>query len=272
MMTPTPVHSTLIGTFTPTDYTYPVSKQPFDRRHYLTLPHQSVPEAWSTLAPCGSLPDLDNVKIWTKACTSGTGERLTMWSWCPPEGGGGGRRKQRSFPFTNLLRCKIHCLLVGSLPTCHQFSSTNNNVSADAVPKRAGGGKATEILAARSTARTRRKPAARIPKQTINSKPKEVGSGAQKHAPPNSQANHHLPLLGPRFPLWWAEEDAEGRLIWLEGSVEEGVVEQQQGHKYKESSSLRSRKTPRHLLAATQADWPVKAVKCRVCPEARLNT
>jgi hypothetical protein len=95
-------------------------------------------------------------------------------------------------------------------------------------PRRAGSGKETGILTAQSAARTRRKSAARIPKTTINREPKEMGSGARKLAAPNLQANHRLPLLGPRFPQGWAE-GADGRLIWLEGSVDGGVVEQQQG-------------------------------------------
>jgi hypothetical protein len=145
-------------------------------------------------------------------------------------------------------------------------------------PKRAGSGKATGILAARSAARTRRKPAARIPKAIIKSEPKEMGSGATKFADPNSQGNHRLPLLGPRFPQGRAEEDADGRLIWVEGSVEKGVVEQQQ----EQAQEDKLFKIPQDLetghkalLTATQADWArgeVKDIKCRICPEARLNT
>jgi hypothetical protein len=144
--------------------------------------------------------------------------------------------------------------------------------------ERTGTGKATGILAARSAARTRRKPAARIPKTTKNGKPMEVGSGARKLAAPNSQGNHHLPLLGPRFPQGWAEEDADGRLIWVEGSVEEGVMEQQR-EQVQEDKLF---KIPQDfetvheaLLAATRADWArgaVKEIKCRLCPDARLNT
>ena len=58
--------------------------------------------------------------------------------------------------------------------------------------KRAGSGKVTGISAARSAARTRRKPAARIPKTTLNRKSKEVGSGARKLAALNSQGGHCL--------------------------------------------------------------------------------
>jgi len=145
-------------------------------------------------------------------------------------------------------------------------------------PKRAGSGKATGILAARSAARTRRKPAARIPKPIINREPKEMGSGARKLADPNSQGNHRLPLLGPRFPQGWAEQDADGRLIWVEGSVEKGVVEQQR----EQAQEDKLFKIPQDfetghkaLLTATQADWArgtVKEIKCRLCPDARVNT
>jgi len=112
------------------------------------------------------------------------------------------------------------------------------------LPKR-GRSKATRILAARSAARTRHKPAARIPKTTIN-----------------------------REPKWEAEEDADGRLIWVEGSVEQ----QQQGQAQEDKLF----KIPQDfeighhaLLATTQADrarGAVKEIKCRVCPDAQLNT
>ncbi len=38
----TPAPTTLMGTFTQTNYTYPVSKQRLDRRHSLNLPHHRV--------------------------------------------------------------------------------------------------------------------------------------------------------------------------------------------------------------------------------------
>ena len=142
--------------------------------------------------------------------------------------------------------------------------------------KRAGSCRAAGILAARSTASTCRTPTARIPISMINREPKEVGSGARKLAPPNSQANHRLPLLGPRFPQGWAD-DADGRLLCVEGSAK-GVVEQQQA----QTQGDKLFKIPqdfmtqhRALLAATQVDWArgeVKEIKCRVCPEARLTT
>jgi hypothetical protein len=101
-----------------------------------------------------------------------------------------------------------------------------------------------------------------------------VGSGAKKLAAPKSQANHHLSLLGPRFSQGWAEEDADGRLIWLEGSVEEGVVEQQRG----QAQGDKLFEIPQDfetghqaLLAATQPDCArgaVKDIKCRVCPDS----
>jgi hypothetical protein len=97
-------------------------------------------------------------------------------------------------------------------------------------------------------------------------------------ADPNSQADRCLSLLGPRFPQGWAEEDADGRLIWVEGSVEEGVVEQQQEQVQEDKLfEIPQDFETWHeaLLVATQADWArgvVKEIKCRLCPDARLNT
>jgi hypothetical protein len=82
-------------------------------------------------------------------------------------------------------------------------------------------------------------------------------------------------LLGPRLQQGWAEEDADGRLIWVEGSVDEGVVEQQQ-EQVQLFKILEDFETGHNeLLATTQADWArgaVKEIKCRACPDARLNT
>jgi hypothetical protein len=141
-------------------------------------------------------------------------------------------------------------------------------------PKRTGNINTTGVLAARSVARTRRKPAAKIPQMKINREPKEVGSGTRKLPDPNSQGNHHLPSLGPRFPQGWAEEDADGRLIWVEESVEEEVVGQVQQDKLFEIPQD-FEIGHKALLAATQADWArgaVKEIKCRVCPKTQLDT
>ncbi|KAN0105431.1 hypothetical protein V8E52_011025 [Russula decolorans] len=61
--------------------------------------------------------------------------------------------------------------------------------------------------AAQSAARTRCKPVARIPKQATNGKPKEAGHGAER--------------------LGWAVDAADGKPTWVEGSVDEGTVQQQ---------------------------------------------
>ena len=45
----TPVPTTLMGTFSQTNYTYPASEQRLDRQHSLTLPHHSVSRR---LGPC----------------------------------------------------------------------------------------------------------------------------------------------------------------------------------------------------------------------------
>jgi hypothetical protein len=93
-------------------------------------------------------------------------------------------------------------------------------------PKRArGGGAEREILkAARSAARTSRKPAARIPYAKITGKPKEAGRGAEMLATSSSQGFYHQSLPGPSFQQGWAVDAADGKPIWVEGSVGEEAV------------------------------------------------
>jgi hypothetical protein len=73
-----------------------------------------------------------------------------------------------------------------------------------------------------SAARTRHKPAARIPRN-LNDKPKEAGRGAERLATPNAQGIYRQSLLGPSLQQGWAAEAADGQLIWVEGSMEERV-------------------------------------------------
>jgi hypothetical protein len=88
--------------------------------------------------------------------------------------------------------------------------------------KRVKGGKVNGILkTARSTTRTRHKPVARIPKPKINNESKQPVRGAERLATQNSQGVHHRSLLGPSLQQGWAEEAADGQLIWVEGSLEE---------------------------------------------------
>jgi hypothetical protein len=152
--------------------------------------------------------------------------------------------------------------------------------------KRVRAGKANGILkATRSTARTRHKPVARIPKARILRESKEAGRGAERLATPNAQGIHPRPLLGPSFQQGWAVEAADGQLTWVEGSVEEGavhhidsMVQQQQQEEAKEEYFKIPRKFKvghKALLAATQADWArgaIREIKCRLCPDTRLKT
>ena len=151
------------------------------------------------------------------------------------------------------------------------------------LKKRVRGGKANGILkAARSVARTRHKPVARIPKRRIDSKPKEAGRGAERLATPNAQGIHHRSSLGPSFQQGWAVEAADGQLIWVEGSVEAEAVQHvdstvQQEQQQQEEARNEHFGIPedlgmgyKALLAATQADWArgsVRGIKCRVCPD-----
>ncbi len=151
-------------------------------------------------------------------------------------------------------------------------------------PKRArGGGEERGILkAARSAARTRRKPAARIPKQRLNSKPKEAGRGAERLATPSSQGFYHQSLLGPSFQQGWVVDAADGGPTWVEGSVDGEVVHhidstvQQQNAEATELFVIPRKFKPEHrsLLEASEADFvrgAVQAIKCRLCPETRLK-
>jgi hypothetical protein len=97
-----PVPTTLMATFTQTNYTYPVSKQPLDRRHCLSLPHHRVSRR---LGPCRAQ----------------VGPILASATILPVH------RTQ------SLLRCKIprtqagrRYLLARSLPPCRQFGGCNN--------------------------------------------------------------------------------------------------------------------------------------------------
>ena len=147
-----------------------------------------------------------------------------------------------------------------------------------------GAGKAKGILkAARSAARTRQKPAARIPKQMLNGKPKKAGRGAERLATSNSQGIYHQLLPGPSFQQGWTVEPAEGQPTWVEGSVDEGAahrtdgtVQQQQQEEVTVPIQIPRIFKPRHrmLLQASEADFArgvVQEIKCRLCPDTKLK-
>jgi hypothetical protein len=153
--------------------------------------------------------------------------------------------------------------------------------------KRVRGGKANGILkTAWSATRTRHKPAARIPKPRKNSEPRQPVRGAERLATTDSQGFHHPSLLGPSLQQGWAEEAANGQLIWVEGSVGEmahrtdSTVQLQQQHQQEEVQQ-ESFEIPRDLkmgcralLMATQADrarGAVREIRCRLCPAARFK-
>ena len=154
--------------------------------------------------------------------------------------------------------------------------------------KRVRGSKANGILkTARSATRTRHKPGARIPQKGNNHEPKQPVRGAERLTTPDSQGFHHRSLLGPSLQQGWAVEAADGKLIWVEGSVEEiahrtdGAVQQQQQQQQKDETRREYFKIPKTLktgcqalLVATQADWTrgvVREIKCRLCPDAKFK-
>jgi hypothetical protein len=148
--------------------------------------------------------------------------------------------------------------------------------------KRVRRGRANGIpKAARSAPRTCRKPVARIPKQGMNSKPKEAGRGAWRLATPDSQGIYHQSLLGPSLQQGWVEEAADGQLIWVEGSVEEvarctdSTVQKQEEAQQEYFEIPRNLKPEfKVLLLATQTDLAcetVHEIKCRLCPDAKFK-
>lgn len=146
----------------------------------------------------------------------------------------------------------------------------------DEVPpsKRArGGGSARGILKA---ARTRHKPAARIPKQELICKPKEAGCGAERLATPSSQGIYHQSLPGPSSQQGWAVSAADGTPTWVEGSVDEKEVNHIDNVQQQQEEATNLLVIPRIfkpeywlLLQTSEADLvrgAVQAIRCRLCP------
>ena len=146
----------------------------------------------------------------------------------------------------------------------------------DEVPpsKRARGSESTRgILKA---ARTRHKPAARIPEQRLISKPKEAGRGAEKLATPSSQGIYHQSLPGPSFQQGWAVGAADGTPTWVEGSVDEKEVNHIDNVQQQQEGATNVLVIPRIfkpeywlLLQTSEADLArgaVQAIRCRLCP------
>ena len=158
--------------------------------------------------------------------------------------------------------------------------------------KRARGSSVTDgiLKAARSAARTRHKPVARIPRTTVNGKPKEAGRGAERLTTPNVQGIYHQPLPGPSFQQGRADEAPDGQPIWVEGRDEEeamhhvsNAVQQQQEPEVEEEEenvarfkiSRKLKPAHRELLVATEVDLArgvLQDIKCRICPNTPFKT
>jgi len=150
--------------------------------------------------------------------------------------------------------------------------------------KRARGGGTTEGIpnAAQAAARTSNKPAARIPRQDINCKPKEAGRGAERLATQSSQGIYHQHLPGPSFQQGWVVSAVDGKPTWVEGSVDEeeahridSTVQRQQEEAARLFEIPRKIKPGyRLLLQASEVDFARRAVqiiKCRLCPDTKLK-
>ena len=142
----------------------------------------------------------------------------------------------------------------------------------DAAQKRTRDSTTNGILnTARSATQTQ--PATRIPDK-INSEPKQLVCGAERLATPNPQGLPHRSLSGPSLRQGWAEEAADGQLVWVEGSVEEMA-------RRADSAVEGYFEIPQNLqaghtspLMATQADWArgaVSVIRCRLCPRTKFS-
>jgi len=145
--------------------------------------------------------------------------------------------------------------------------------------KRARGGRVDDGIltkAKQSTARTRNKPVARIPKTKINSKPKEVGRGAERLATPSAHGIYHQPLLGPSFQQGWSVEPVHGQPTWVKGRVGEEVVIHIDGMVQQQEEATKLFKIPRIFkpthrlfLQASEVDFAcgaVQAIECHIYP------
>jgi hypothetical protein len=138
------------------------------------------------------------------------------------------------------------------------------------------------LKAARSAARTHHELAARIPTKISNT-PKAAGRGAERLATPSAQGICHQPLQGPSFQRGWVVEAADGKLTWVEESVDEeaahhiGKAEQ----KRKDEATSKLFEIPpnfepghRSLLQASESDFArgaVQEIKCRLCPDEKFK-
>ena len=151
-------------------------------------------------------------------------------------------------------------------------------------PKRTRGGETARgiLNVAQSAARARHKPTARIPKQKINSKPKEAGRGAERLATPSSQGIYHRSMPGPSSRQGWAVGAADGRPTWVEGSVDEKVVHHTDStvqEQNEEATVLlyiprKFKPEDRRLLQTSNVDdarGAVQEIRCRICPDAKLK-
>ena len=151
-------------------------------------------------------------------------------------------------------------------------------------PKRARGGETVKgiLKATRSGARTRNKPAARIPKTAGSNVPKDTGRGAERLATPSWKGIHHQPLPGPSFQQGWAVDAADGKPTYIEENVDEEAERhidstvQQQNQEATGLFNIPRKFKPEHrlLLQTSEADYErggVQEIKCRICPDTKLK-
>jgi len=88
--------------------------------------------------------------------------------------------------------------------------------------KRARGGGTTKgILKAAGSAADPPRASGQDSQMRIDSKPKAVGHRAERLATPSAQGIYHQTLPGPSFQQGRVLDAANGKLTWVEGSVDE---------------------------------------------------
>ncbi|KAI9448656.1 hypothetical protein F5148DRAFT_1292168 [Russula earlei] len=178
--------------------------------------------------------------------------------------------------------------------TLEDASSEANNSQGRHVRQKGKAKMATTLRvldAGRSTNRTRYKPATRT-LSGLNHKSEVVGRGAERLATPNAQGIYHPFLQGPNDQQESTSTIAQEELPWVEGG-EQGaawhhtsdMVRQQEADRandedgeaaeeYRFRISKRLNERHRSMLEATAADWArgaVRALKCRLCPDADFS-
>jgi hypothetical protein len=215
-------------------------------------------------------------KLLILACRSPAGRDASEISWPGPAASGPvASNTTATYPLTTALGKRRR--EVG------EPQGDGDPVGTDVPPQKRARGRTSGILKAKWSADgTRHNPVARIPESKINRKPEEAERGAGMLASLNSHGIYYQSSLGPSSQQGWAVEPADGKPTWGEGSVDEGAAHridstvQQQREGAGDHFEIPPKIKPGYklLLQASKADLArgaVQAIKCRLCPDAKLK-